>query len=517
MSTPVLFPAFLLLISLLLIPSNSQPPPSFSDVTAASGIVQTRPSLKFGGPCIADVDNDGYYDLILSHHNNYPVQLYFGSANGTFTHFPNFRTSVFDIHGIAVAQRTARSRDRLISVSVGGGSGNNLRPPEVYLMSPSREITDISSRHGLGQESSRGRVTLFMNLALKRNYVRRRHHGGPDALFVNFLGNPARGLKQFAYENVRGEYALRQVPVFEDQVTGRAEVTDIDGDGVMEVISTRNMRVYKLVDGFSFAEVTSQVLPYRIEQLSATAVVEIDYDNDGDFDLYVTRADRSLTTYFGRSEGAEGDILFENVNGTFVDVSSRAQIPQNSNSMGVTCGDFNNDGFVDIMVIMYREPDVMLLNQGNGTFRAVSGLIEKENNTVGNNAVAVDYNLDGRVDLVVGQGSHSGAVQGYFKLLKNTMPLGGRNNYLLVTVANDPTRASTSLHAVVRVVIGRTTLTRRVGSRGAQAGGGSYLDTVHFGLGSARRVTRVKVRWSTGIQQRQLNVRANQRIFFGVV
>lgn len=491
----------------------------FQDVAKQAGIISRSPSFKFGGPCVADLDSDGIYDLMLSYHNMGTTQVFFGNRDGTFT-LSNFTHRLFDVHGVNVAQRTARSKDRLLAISIGGGSGSNLKVPLVYVVTPQRTFTEISEKNGLGKVRTRGRSTLFMHLTRKSNQKRRQQKGGPDVMFVSYLGNGRSGLRQFAYENRFGNYALRSVPGFEKEIRGRVEVTDIDNDGEMEIISIREMQIYKMTTPFKFRDVSKVVMPamFRVpdKSLRNTAVAEIDMDNDGDFDLYVARANRTLVSNRGALlNGNTNDVLLQNQNGKYIDVSEKAGIPKGTNSVGVTAGDFNNDGYVDLLVILYKEPDMILLNQGDGTFKRVNGLVPKDKKTVGNHAVAVDYNLDGRVDAIVGHGD-ANVINGQYRLMKSLLPLNSKSNYLHVKVGNSPSRGATSLHAVVTVSVRGMKMSRRVGSRGAQAGGGSYIDTVHFGLGSFRLVNCVWVRWANKASKKLCGVLANQMIEFGV-
>lgn len=101
--------------------------------------------------------------------------------------------------------------------------------------------------------------------------------------------------------------------------------------------------------------------------------------------------------------------------------------------------------------------------------------------------------------------------------MKNLIPRTKRTNYLLVRVHNAPGRLRTALHALVTVFVGKRKMVKHVGSSGAQAGGGSYLDTVHFGLGARRFAGLVVVRWSNKKVQSKRGVKANRIISFGVL
>lgn len=492
----------------------------FEDRTKQSGIQQVRAAFKWGGPCVADVDNDGYYDLLLSFHNDGRMQLYWGSANGTFQYDSRFEHTVWDVHGVQVGPISTRTRDRLVVVSVGGRSGSDPTAPSVYRFSPDRSIREVTYQNGLGKGKGRGRTGQFMDLALQPNWRRRANGGGPDLLLLNYLGDQnseIQGLRQFAYRNVggNGEFKFEKVPGIGNVNRGRMEVTDVDGDGRMEVLNIRLMRMFRVKKAFEFEDISARVFGgIQFGELATAAAAELDFDNDGLWDLYIARTDRSLITNRKRlaDREYESDVLLRNVGGRYVDVSREAGIPRGTRSQGVTTGDLNNDGFVDIVVIRQSEKDLVLMNQGDGTFRRRDGLIPKTAGTVGNHATAFDYDFDGRVDVMVGHGATESR-PGLYRLMRNVTPRAG--HYLLVRVGDAPGGAATALHAVVTVFVGDMQMSRRVGSRGAQAGGGSLLDTVHFGVGRVARVRRVRVRWTDGTLRWRVLVASDQRIEIG--
>jgi enediyne biosynthesis protein E4 len=149
-------------------------------------------------------------------------------------------------------------------------------------------------------------------------------------------------------------------------------------------------------------------------EIMGPGVALLDYDNDGDLDVYVTQG--QMLSVDGKTPPPAGtpvlkDHLFRNdlvvhADGTrtihFTDVTEQAGINLQSYGMGVAVGDFNNDGFVDI----YRTSlngAVLLRNNGNGTFTDVT----KESGVGdpggwGVSAAFFDYDRDGWLDLFVG-------------------------------------------------------------------------------------------------------------------
>jgi len=105
----------------------------------------------------------------------------------------------------------------------------------------------------------------------------------------------------------------------------------------------------------------------------------------------------------------DGDTLYHNEgNGTFVDVSKKAGVsdPNGYYGMGVICSDFDEDGLIDIFVANDSTPNFLYKNNGNGTFEEIgfpSGTAVNENGSEqGSMGVTVgDYNHDGLLDLFV--------------------------------------------------------------------------------------------------------------------
>jgi hypothetical protein len=130
----------------------------------------------------------------------------------------------------------------------------------------------------------------------------------------------------------------------------------------------------------------------------------LDYDQDGYIDLYVC----SGTWLKGFSKGEKPDVLPHNHlyrnrgDGTFEDVTEKAAVGGPWFSMGVSVGDFNNDGYPDIYLSNYG-PNVLLKNNGDGTFSDVT----KHANVGGGDKCSIggvwlDYDNDGFLDLYVG-------------------------------------------------------------------------------------------------------------------
>jgi len=135
------------------------------------------------------------------------------------------------------------------------------------------------------------------------------------------------------------------------------------------------------------------IMPWMASVGAAAAAV--DYDNDGDIDLYLTNSRLGKPNRLFRNNG----------DGTFVDVAAKAGVDkanqEHGASMAAAWGDYDNDGHKDLYVVKWGW-NILYRANGDGTFTNVTdraGVGDKGN---GNAAVWLDYNDDSYLDLYVG-------------------------------------------------------------------------------------------------------------------
>ncbi|HEY2458552.1 MAG TPA: CRTAC1 family protein [Candidatus Acidoferrum sp.] len=127
-------------------------------------------------------------------------------------------------------------------------------------------------------------------------------------------------------------------------------------------------------------------------------VAFIDYDNDGWQDIFLVNG----TDWPGHpSKHSTPKLYHNNHDGTFTDVTHKAGLDIEVFGMGVAVGDFDNDGYDDLFVTAMGQSR-LFHNNGNGTFTDVTqkaGLMGP--NEFSTSAAWVDYDKDGKLDLVV--------------------------------------------------------------------------------------------------------------------
>lgn len=491
----------------------------FADVSKKVGLERWRgPSVKFGGVVIADFDGDGWQDLLIGHHNQFPADLYFNLGNGTFTRadWKFWR----DTHAFAPFRATPRSKSLHFFASTGGRNGNLPSSPTLLSVnSNSRAVRKLTNAFFA---TGRGRAIVPISL----RYSRKRQWWS-DFMFLNTrpknTPGPGRPRKKQHYSGtvISGRVVRqRTVKGFDyNHPNAYGTVVDIDGDGRMELVTWHTLRVHRVTGAYTMKDVSDIVLPRNVDLRGVISVVEFDYDNDGRMDLYVTRsATNDIDWLLGTIGPNANDYLFRNIGdnttpigGRFIDVSRSAGIPRGGSSRGVTTADFNNDGHVDMLVTQYTGQDWVLLNNGDGTFsRHMQTGYGKSRKTRGDQPSAVDYDGDGWPDAILSEGSYNNRSHpGYVRVMRNVIGQQGgwsvrRRGWLLVRVGAAPTGGASSLHATVRVRLMKgggernvMIMTRRVGAPGTTTGV-SYVDVVHFGLGDYEGIVSVSVTWRDG-------------------
>jgi hypothetical protein len=436
---------------------------TFADLRMTAGIHQENPDTgSWDGFAFGDYDGDGKLDLIIVEppyqggpHQNDPTRnlLYKGQGNGTFVY-------VSDTAGLEL--------------------GRNYGLCAFWV-----------------DYDNDGKLDLFV----KNNIV---------VLSVNVL-----------YHN-NGNGTFTQVANAGGLANATGSVcsfVDYDNDGFMDVAfagdGTTEVLYHNNGDGtFTDVTATSGLNPRE----NSNAIAWGDYNNDGLLDLYISRGDPL-------GQGLLGGTLYRNNgNGTFTDVTAAAGLAQNTNCWAAIWGDFDNDGFLDLFVarpgtttIGIGNANLLYRNNGDGTFTDVAtaeGVALQDNMVTSAHKVAAwgDYNNDGFLDLVlkdgIGPTALTGdAAQGFHFLFKNN---GNQNHFLKVNLLG----AQSNRNGIGA----RVTVNYRGGTGFREnngGGGGEYASQgsgpLHFGIRGARAAS-VTVVWPSGIIDSLPQVTANSTI-----
>lgn len=143
-----------------------------------------------------------------------------------------------------------------------------------------------------------------------------------------------------------------------------------------------------------------------------------DYDNDGYLDIWVVQG--STIERFRKGDNPHGALYRNRGDGTFEEKTKEAGLDRTPGwGMGVTFGDYDNDGFTDIY-LTNMGPNVLFRNNGDGTFTDVTAKAGVGDERWSSSAAFADYDNDGYLDLYVCN---------YITLDYNQLPEPGSGGY----------------------------------------------------------------------------------------
>ncbi len=368
-----------LLLSLTL-STLAHPQPQFVDATAEAGItfrhVDGRSGQKYlietlgSGALFFDYDNDGNRDLYIVNANTIPAAtenrntLYRNNGDGTFTDVTE-TAGVGDIgYGVGCAAADI-DNDGYAELYVTNFGANRL-----YHNNGDRTFTDITHKAGVGDERW-GTSCAFLDYDLD---------GDADLYVVNYM---KFSVAENRWWETRG---IRTYCSPTDQIAGSHFVSEPD-------ILYRNNG-----DG-TFTDVTAASgISHRALGL---AVAVGDYNNDGTPDLHI-------------ANDMEADLLYQNNgDGTFTETAALTGVGYDENGMpgsgmGSAFGDYDNDGYLDLVVSNASAlPVILYHNEQSQFFSDVSYVSGIGAVTVPYFKWAVeffDYNNDGYLDIFVANG-----------------------------------------------------------------------------------------------------------------
>ena len=430
----------------------------FTDVTDTSGINANQYGL---GVAAADVDNDGWVDLLITNFGT--NELFHNNGNGTFTDVSK-ESGIQDESGrFAVsAAFFDYDRDGWLDLYV----ANNVH----YTLKNEQQCP---------------------NKAGARDYCPPQIYGGqPDRLYRN------RGNGTFVDVTAKALIGGKFGPAL------GVATADYNSDGWIDIYvandGEENLLWINQRDG-TFKETAllgGAALTADGKAEASMGVDAGDFDNDGDEDLVMTE----LT--------GQGFNLFVNDGaGKFRDLSALSGLGPLSlpyTGWGTAWFDYDNDGWLDILSVNgpivanegranlpfpYDQRKVLFRNVGNGRFEnvtdragAVFALSE-----AGRGAAFGDIDNDGDVDVLVGNDA------GRVRLLVNNV--GNKNHWLGIRLVGKQGRDM--IGARVTLIRGDgSKLWRRVRSDGSY--GSANDPRVLVGLGASTDNPRIEVRWPSG-------------------
>ena len=358
---------------------------TFTDVTEKAGVALGDMGHFGMGAAAGDYDGDGWQDLYVT---NYGRNVLFrNNHDGTFTDVtdkagvaaPNWSTQAtwFDYDNDGKLDLWVSSFVEYSAHGLTCGDNRlgrhyyciprvfNPRPSYLFHNDGNGKFTDVSKQSGIA--GSRGKS--FGAVATDVNN---------DGLIDLFVANDT--VANFLFLNKGNgkfeEIGLNTGVAYSDGGNPRSgmgvDAADVDGSGWQDLfvanIDQELFSLYINQKNLLFIDKPGEI-GSATRLLSGWGLKFFDYDNDGDPDLILANGhpDDMIQYQSAKVKYREPLLLFENVDGKFKNVSAESGevFQKDFSGRGLSVGDFDNDGYLDVLVVNNGEPPVLLHNEGN--------------------------------------------------------------------------------------------------------------------------------------------------------
>jgi enediyne biosynthesis protein E4 len=497
-------------------PTVVGPPPRFVDETASSRLIHTYDgNFDFavgGGVAAFDCNDDGRPDLYLAGGER-PAELFRNDSpvGGSlrFTPLPDPVTDLASVNGAYPIDIDGDGHVDLAVLRKGGNALLRGLGDCRFEDATAAWALDPGTRHTEAFSATWEPGSTWPTLAFG-NYVDPAIFGDPTTLDPAAWCEPNELVRPAP---VRGSFGP-PLPLTPSWCTLSMLFSDWSGSGRMDLRVSNDAHYYRATDG---EEQLWRVVPGEAPrlfgaddgwvrvQVEGMGIGSYDVTGDGLPDIYLTsQADNKLQTLAaGPGQPSYRDIgLKRGVNvsepfaGADQDMPSTAWHPEFE--------DVNNDGFIDLFVskgnvsaeadYAMEDPSNLLLGQPDGTFLEEADKAGIVTFNRGRGAALVDFNLDGRLDLV--EAFYGAPVEVWRNAgdVASGAPTVTVNHWLALRL-EQPGPNVDAIGAQIEVRVGDLVYRRELTIGGGHAGG--QLGWIHFGLGPSSGA-EVRVRWPDG-------------------
>lgn len=395
------------------------------------GFVEDPRSSQYratGGAAAGDYDGDGWLDLYVVRGDIGPNLLFRNRGDGTFEE-RGARAGVDQLGGVGCGPLFADlDGDGWLDLIVGGFGARSVN---VFRNRGDGTFDDITESTGIQHEHATfsiacGDYDLDGDLDMYTS-----HWGCPAAAVGHLWRND--GNASFTDVDVEAN-AVR----FSNRrdFTFTPNFADVTNDGQPDLLVAADFETSQIFHNVGQGRFVEVALGVANPDENGMGAAVGDLDNDGDLDWFVTSIwDFDQDPEF--NWGVSGNRMYLNRgDGTFVDATDHAGVREGDWGWAASFADFNNDGWLDIAMVngwndfqFVDDPARFFVNRGDGTFDERGAELGVADTGQGRGVVCFDYDGDGDLDLLIANNS------GPLRLLRNETP--GTANFLSVCLRGD--------------------------------------------------------------------------------
>lgn len=497
-----------------LTPSDSITFPEFTEIAESAGLDHI--SLA-GGSIADDFDGDGLIDIMVSSWGLDNQLHYFKNMGHRGFEDQTESANLIGITGGLNMVHGDYNNDGWVDVFVlrGGWFGEDGNHPNSLLKNNGNgTFTDVTISTSIYSEHPTQTASWgdFNNDGWLDLFIGNENTGGSNHISELYQNNG-----DGTFSEVAQAHNINAIGFIKAVIWG-----DINNDGFLDLYISRLGESNLLFqnsgpeNNYHFKEISKK--SGVTEPLNSFPAWFWDFNNDGWEDIWVSGYDNSsghvAMDYLGLKHDGESPRLYQNnKDGTFTDVTKKANLDHPLLTMGSNFGDLNNDGFLDFYAGTgdpdYRsiQPNRMFLNNRGESFDDVTfhgrfGHLQK-----GHGVSFADFDRDGDLDIhaVLG-GAYEGSVY-QNALFEN--PGGWKTHWIGISLRGNKTN-KLALGARIEIVLKNGSSIFRTVSSGGSFGGNPFDQMI--GLGKNGNIKTINIFWpGSGTTQTFSGVDINAR------
>lgn len=340
-------------------------------------------------------------------------------------------------------------------------------------------------------------------------------------------------LKMLLSTEFQETFEVKKLP--ENYFVQRTSAIDLDLDGDLDIFSCNDNAINQVYENIGDGEMVANISMLPTVDLAGNySHIWSDYDNDGDQDLQISKCYVATTNV---NDPERINLFYRNNgDGTYTEVGAEINMNDNAQSWVCNMEDFDNDGDFDAFISNHDFANRFMLNNGDGTFTDVIDSTGIDSTDIGSlESYAYDFDNNGFVDLISDSKRKMWLNNGNLSFTDVITPMnmwfnggmGDLNNdgFIDMIVGNNVwfnqgnennwVKISTKgLESNPNGIGARVEIYGDWGMQSREVRAGHSFSTMstlntHFGIGTSINIDSIVVKWPSGLRSTKVNPTIN--------